>query len=34
MDIIVGANSKITDSLVAKPTNDFGVKGLVRLRAV
>ena len=34
MDIKVGANSKITDCLVAKPIKDFERKGLLRFKAV
>jgi hypothetical protein len=34
MDIKVGANSKITDCLVANPTKYFGISGLFILRAV
>jgi hypothetical protein len=34
MDTKVGANSSITDCLVAKPMRLLGIIGLVRLRAV
>ena len=30
----VGANSRITDCLVANPINDFDKNGLLKLRAV
>ena len=34
IDINVGANSRITDCLVAKPIKDFDKKGLLKFRAV
>ena len=34
IDINVGANSKITDCLVAKPIKDFDKNGLLKFRAV
>ena len=34
MEVKVGANSKITDCLVAKAIRLFGSRGLVRFRAV
>jgi hypothetical protein len=34
IDIKVGANSRITDCLVAKPIKDFDKKGLLKFNAV
>ena len=34
MEQNVGANSKTTDCLVAKPTRYFGIKGLLMFKAV
>jgi hypothetical protein len=34
IEINVGANSKITDCRVAKPTKYFGIKGLLMFKAV
>jgi hypothetical protein len=34
IEINVGANSRITDCLVANPIKYLGIKGLVKFRAV